>query len=168
MWSDILQGTWTGLLYAASLVLALVGIGGCILPYAGHFIILGSCMTYALAQGEPYPAWPVWVWLVLLAVFGTFVDNLTTALGAKRFGGGRAAFWFSLLGLVIGTVFFFPEGLILGPFAGAFVAEWLLARRSPKDAAKAGLGATLGMLSGAGCKILIAFIMMLTILLCCP
>lgn len=159
MQTDILNEAWQGLLYITAALLAILGLGGCILPYAGHFLILAGGVFYALAKGEPYPDWRMWALLALLAIIGTFIDNLTTALGAKKFGGGKAAFWFSLLGLILGTIFLFPIGIIAGPFAGAFLAEWLIARRSLRAAAKAGAGAMLGMLSGIGCKFIIAFAM---------
>lgn len=159
MWPELMHGTWNGVLYGLSLILALAGLVGCVLPYAGHFLILAGCATWVIATGAPYPPWWIWLILTLMAIFGTFVDNLTTAFGARKFGGGRWAFWFSLLGLIIGTLMFFPLGFILGPFAGAFLAEWLVVRRPVREAAQAGLGATLGLLSGVACKILIALMM---------
>lgn len=114
-------------------------------------------------KGEPYPAWWIWVLLSFLAIFGTIVDNITTAIGAKKYGGGQAAFWFSLVGLIIGSVAFFPLGMIAGPFLGAFLAEWLVRQQAPRKAALAGLGALLGLLSGVGCKIFITLVMVLVI-----
>ena len=40
----------------------------------------------------------------------------------KKFGGSRRAVWGSTLGLIVGC-FFGPWGIVLGPFAGAFIAE---------------------------------------------
>jgi len=165
MWADIISFSREGALYLVSFVLATIGLGGCVLPYAGHFAILGAGIAYAMAKGDPYPGWQLWASLTLLAIFGTFVDNIATAIGAKKFGGGRSAFWFCMLGLVIGSLAFFPLGVIIGPFTGAFLAEWLIAGSEPKAAAKAGLGAALGLLTGIGCKLLIAFIMIALIVM---
>lgn len=158
MWQDFLQWSSTGGLYAAAVLLFIAGYMGAILPYPGCFVTLLGCGVLVYAQGEPYPAWWFWLIQVALATFGTLADNITTALGARRFGGSKAAFWFSLLGLLVGA-FFFPLGLIVGPFVGAVAAEMLIARRDVKQAAYAGMGATLGLLVGVGCKLVVSTIM---------
>lgn len=165
MLTELLSFTGTGLLYLASFVLALVGVAGCLLPYPGHLVLLLACGVAAVAKGEPYPSWTLWVVLALLALLGTFVDNIATLLGAKKFGCSRAACWWGMGGLVIGSFFFFPFGMIIGPFLGAFAAEILLARRSLGDSTRSGVGALMGLLSGILCKFLLAGLMMLLFLL---
>ncbi len=125
-------------------------------------------MCYALAAGQPYPAWWIWLILVLLAVFGTLVDNITTAMGAKQFGGSKQAFWGSMLGLFIGALFAFPIGIIAGPFLGAFIAELVLVRKNAKDSAKSGFGAMLGLLAGALCKVIVTIIMLIITIISTP
>lgn len=147
-------------LYISAALLYMVGFLGAVLPYPGCFVALGGSVCYVLAVGHPYPAWWVWLILALLALFGTVVDNITTAMGAKRFGGSKQAFWASMLGLFIGAFFAFPIGIILGPFLGAFIAELVLVRKNAKDSAKSGFGAMLGLLAGVFCKVIITGIML--------
>lgn len=158
MWQDILQWSATGGLYFIAILLFALGFLGAVLPYPGNVVTLIGCIFLVVAMGEPYPEW--WFWLIqaLLATFGTLVDNLTTALGARKFGGSKSAFWFSMLGLFIG-VFFFPLGLLIGPFLGAFIAEMSIARRDMKQSARTGLGATMGLLAGVVCKLIVSGIM---------
>ncbi len=158
MWQDILQWSTIGGLYFMAILLFALGFLGAVLPYPGNFVTLVGCIFLAAAIGEPYPEWWFWLIEVLLAVFGTLVDNLTTAIGARKFGGSKSAFWFSMLGLFIG-VFFFPLGLLVGPFLGAFIAEIWLARRNMKQSARTGLGATMGLLAGVVCKLIVSGIM---------
>lgn len=158
MWQDILQWSSTGGLYAAAILLFALGYLGAVLPYPGNFVTLAGCICLVIAMGEPYPEWGFWLAQVVLATFGTLVDNLTTALGARKFGGSKYAFWFSMLGLIIG-VFFFPLGLIIGPFLGAFIAELCIERRNMQQSARTGLGAMLGLLAGVVCKLVISSIM---------
>ena len=152
-------------LYAAAVVLYIAGFAGAVLPYTGCFVALGGSVCYAIAAGEPYPSWWFWVIMLVLAVFGTLVDNLTTALGARKFGGSKQAFWGSMIGLFMGAFFVFPFGIIIGPFLGAFLAELHFQKKSARASAKSGLGATLGTLAGALAKMLIVGIMLILTLL---
>lgn len=160
MWQEIIHWSTTGGLYLAAILLIAAGYLGAVLPYPGCIITMLGCGVLAYAQGEPYPEWSFWGIQLALALFGTFVDNITTALGARKFGGSKAAFWCALLGLFIGA-FFFPFGLILGPFIGAFSAEIIFERKTMKHSARAGIGAMLGLLSGVICKLIISTIMII-------
>lgn len=163
MWQDFLNWCSAGGLYILAGILFLAGYVGAVLPYPGCFVTLLGCGCLVAAGDSEATAelgWGFWLVQILLATFGTFVDNITTALGAKALGGSRAAFWCSMLGLFIGA-FFFPFGLIICPYLAAFLAELIFARKNVKDAAKCGLGATLGVLSGAVCKIIVSTIMMI-------
>lgn len=155
----------SGALYAAAVVLYIAGFLGAVLPYPGCLVALGGSVCYTLAAGEPYPAWWVWMLLVLLTVFGTLADNITTALGARKFGGSRQAFWGSMIGLIVGAFFIFPFGIIIGPFAGAFIAEYKFQSKTARDSARSGLGATLGLLAGVLAKLIIMGIMITLTLL---
>ena len=148
------------LLYAAAILLFAVGIVGCVLPYPGHIVIVGACALWAAVAGAPYPSAALWVILGLLALFGSFADNIFALLGAKRFGCSRAAFWCSLVGVIVG-LFFFPLGLFLGPFLGAFLGELVFSKRSVEASARSGLGALLGTLAGMCVKFIIAGIMII-------
>lgn len=150
----------SGALYAAAVVLYIAGFLGAVLPYPGCLVALGGSVCYAMAAGEPYPAWWFWGIMALLAIFGTLVDNITTAMGARKFGGSKQAFWGSMIGLFLGAFFVFPFGIIIGPFAGAFVAELYFQKKNARDSAKSGLGATLGLLAGVFGKVIIMSIML--------
>ena len=156
---------FAAIMYVAAVVLFIAGYMGAVLPYPGCLMALGGSVCYAVAAGEPYPAWWFWVILLALAVFGTFVDNITTAMGARKFGGSKHAFWGSMIGLFAGAFFVFPFGIIIGPFLGAFIAELKFQKKNTKESAKSGLGATLGLLAGVLGKIIIVSIMLVLTLL---
>ena len=155
----------SGALYVAAGLLYIAGFVGAVLPYPGCFVALGGSVCYAVAAGDPYPSWWFWMIMLVLAVFGTLADNITTALGARKFGGSKQAFWGSMIGLFVGAFFVFPFGIIIGPFLGAFVAEWHFQKKNAKDSAKSGIGATLGTLAGALAKMLIVGLMLIFTLL---
>lgn len=155
-WDGFAASSGAALLWITSVILILVGIVGCIMPYPGHLFVLLGCIAAAFAKGEPYPEWWVWGLVTILGIMGFLVDNVATAMGARRFGSSKSAIVCSILGLLIGGVFLFPAGLFIGPFIGAFGAEFFLARKSAKQAARSGLGATLGVMAGFVGKLLFA------------
>ena len=69
------------------------------------------------------------------------------------------------MGTIVGA-FFFPIGIILGPFAGAFLGEFI-AKKDFVTALRSGIGAFLGFLAGTLLKvcfclyIMIVFVMAL-------
>lgn len=146
MWDTFCVCVWV-------LMLA-IGFVGCVLPYPGHAFILGGCVLFSSMLGQ-YPAWYVWVILALLAVAGFFADNVFALLGAKKFGGGKAAIWGTLIGVIIGALLVPPFGLIPGAFIGAFAGEIIVARKGIAESANAGLGAVLGYLAGVLAKFLL-------------
>ena len=156
---------FSAFMYVAAVALYIAGFLGAVLPYPGCLVALGGSVCYAVAAGDPYPSWWFWVILLALAVFGSLVDNITTAMGARKFGGSKHAFWGSMIGLFIGAFFVFPFGIIIGPFLGAFIAELKFQKKNTKESAKSGLGATLGLLAGVLGKIIVVSIMLVLTLL---
>lgn len=156
---------FSAFMYMTAVVLYIAGFLGAVLPYPGCLVALGGSVCYAIAAGEPYPSWWFWGILLALAVFGTLVDNITTAMGARKFGGSKQAFWGSMIGLCVGAFFVFPFGIIIGPFLGAFIAELHFQKKNARDSAKSGLGATLGLLAGVLGKIITVSIMLVLTLL---
>lgn len=140
----------------AGLVLALgvmgVGLVGCVLPaIPGPPLILAAAVGHRLwfgAQSVSNPALGVLAGLVAVALV---LDYLATVLGARRLGatwrGAAGAMFGMLLGLFIGL-----PGVVAGPFVGATLGEWL-GGRALREASRAGLGATLGLLAGAVGKV---------------
>lgn len=145
-------------IFAANVFIFILTLGflGCVLPYPGPFVILGGCAFYSYSI-EQYPAWYIWVILVILTCCGYIADSACSMLGAKKFGGGKAAVFGALIGLIIGA-FFFPFGLIIGAFTGAFIGELIVAGKNIGTSAGAGLGALLGYILGVIIKFIVALI----------
>ncbi|MFO7952089.1 MAG: DUF456 domain-containing protein [Bacillota bacterium] len=81
------------------------------------------------------------------------IDNLFSGMGSRYFGGSKAGFWGAAIGLSIG-LFFFPLGLLLGPFLGAVLAE-LIYRRQTAQAIRSGVGASLGFFGALPFKLVL-------------
>ena len=93
--------------------------------------------------------------ILALAVIG--VDYLTTAIGSRYFGGSKAAMWGAALGLLVGLLFF-PIGLLIGPFLGAAIADYIFRRRTDQ-AIRSGVGASLGFWSALPIKLVLKGVM---------
>ena len=125
-------------------VALLLGFIGCVVPVLpgpalGFAALLALLPTSAaLSPNELYLAGGSTVVAILL-------DYLLPALGAKKFKCSGWGTFGCFAGTIIG-LFFFPWGLLLGPFLGAAGGE-LIAGKNMADACRGGLGALLGFLA---------------------
>jgi hypothetical protein len=93
----------------------------------------------------------------------SILDYVIPMVGAKRFNCSKFGVW----GVAVGTIaglFFFPLGLVLGPFLGAFIVE-LIVKKSIADAALGGIGALLGFLASVLLRMLLCAGMLVYVIL---
>lgn len=93
-----------------------------------------------------------------IAIFIWIIDYFIPALGTKKFGGSRYGVIGTMLGLIIGIVFLGPFGIIIGPFAGAFIGEMIKDNKDSKKALKAAFGSFIGFLTSAFLKFIAAVV----------
>ena len=175
------------ILVVLAFLLLLAGLAGSVVP-----AIPGPPLGYAgllLLKWSGYGNFSllfllVWAGIVIAI---TVIDNILPAFMTKRFGGSRMAVAGSVIGLIAGTIFFAPAGLLIGPFLGALVGELLnnqlklnreekAAKLNAADAdsavsdvasnstgnagaLKAALGAFLAFIVGTGAKLIIGALM---------
>jgi hypothetical protein len=137
---------------SVSLGLMLLGLVGCVLPgLPGTPLVLLTAVGHRLYFGEASVGnWSLF-FLALLMGLAIGLDYLAGLLGAKRMG----ATWRGIVGAALGAVagiFLGPLGILTGPFVGATLFE-LIGGRAFQESARAGAGATLGMLLGAVGKV---------------
>ncbi len=142
------------------IAVAIVGLGlaGLILPgLPGAPLILAGLIIAAWSENFTYVGlWSIVV-LTLLALLTYGVDFWAAMFGAKKFGASRRAVIGALLGVVAGLFVGLP-GVIFAPFIGAAIGEFS-AQRSLPQAARAGIGATVGLVVGSALKLALAFTM---------
>lgn len=145
-------------LFALAALLVALGVAGLLLPgLPGAPLVFAGLVVAAWAEDFAYVGFG---WLALLGAIAALtyaVDFAATALGAKKFGASPRAVVGAVLGGLAG-LFFGPLGLLLGPFAGALVAEYSL-HRNWETAQRAGFGATLGLVLGGAAKIALVSVM---------
>lgn len=138
-------------------LLILFGLIGAFLP-----VIPGLPFSYAglivlQLLYSPFSTTFMVVWAIIVAVI-LFLDGVIPAWGTKKFGGTPWGVSGSVVGLILGILFFPPLGFILGPLAGAFLGEIIGGSRSDK-ALKSAFGSFIGFLAATGIKMIAAGIM---------
>jgi uncharacterized protein YqgC (DUF456 family) len=131
-----------------ALFIMLIGLAGSILPgLPSTPFILAAAVGHRLYFGSASASNLVLILLTVLTLFSLLLDYVASMIGAQKLG----ATWRGALGAVVGALiglFFTLPGIILGPFLGALIFE-MAGGREFDHAARAGVGAVLGLLAGA-------------------
>ena len=137
------------------------GIVGAIIP-----IIPGPALSFAgllimhISGFTDFSAASLWIWAIVCIAISV-MDFILPSIFTRKFGGSRAAGWGSLLGLLAGLFFFPPLGIIIGPFAGALIAELIQSNADWNKSLKAALGAFLAFIVGTGAKLVLGILMLI-------
>ena len=148
----------------------IIGIAGSILPglpgppvsWAG-LLILFLWGNGTNGAGDPMSAKFLLIWLAITIVV-CVVDYVVPAYFTRMTGGSKAAGRGAIIGLIVG-MFVPPVGIILGTLGGAFLAEFLVARKGGWDSARSALGALLGFFFGTGIKLIASGLMLYYIII---
>ncbi len=145
------------ILYAFSGLLITLGIIGSVLPVLPGPIIgyTGLVLLY-FTNAHPF-SFSFLVIFAVLTLVVTVIDYLVPIYGTKRFQGSKYGVWGSTIGVVLG-MFFLPLGVILGPFAGAYVGE-VVSGKKFDEALKPAFGSFVGFMAGMGMKLILTGVM---------
>ncbi|WP_420594637.1 DUF456 domain-containing protein [Deinococcus sp.] len=141
--------TWPFLVF---LLAWLIGMAGTFFPVIpATLIIFAGALIATLVDGfQVWPDLPFLITAGLIALLISLIDNVASAWGARKYGGSKQAIWGALVGGLVGI--FIPFGLLIGPLAGALIAELVFARKAPLPALRAAWGTLLGVLGGVAAK----------------
>ena len=146
-------------LYALAVLLVLGGLVGVVAPVLpGGPLIFAGILLVAWADGFARIGWAPLVLCAVLTVLMALADWVSAALGAKRVGASRWGIAGAFAGVIAGMFFGLP-GILLGPFVGAALFEYLRDRDLAR-AARVGGGTTLGFLLGTAVKYALAAAML--------
>ncbi|GBD88985.1 hypothetical protein BMS3Abin03_02929 [bacterium BMS3Abin03] len=125
------------ILIAIGLLIAFIGIIGCVIPAIPgpplNFLSL-VILELGIDTGYETEFYLSWAAITLLV---TVLDYALPIMGAKVYKASRFGIWGSVIGMIIGIIFFPPFGMIIGLFLGAVVGE-LLAGKKEWQALKVG------------------------------
>jgi uncharacterized protein len=145
------------LLLVLGIVLLVVGLAGCILPFLpGPPLCFAALLIQQFQSTPPYTTKFLVIWAIVTVVV-TGLDYVIPVYGTKRFGGTKYGMWGCAIGLIVG-IWMGPLGLIIGPFVGAFLAE-LIGNSNSNQALRAAWGSFLGFLIGTLLKLIVCFVM---------
>lgn len=142
-----------------AVIIALAGIIGCFLPVIpGPPLSWGALLLlYFFGNGEMSLKFLL-IWLGITIVV-TILDYTVPAHFTRLSGGSKAAGRGSLVGLLLGLIFFPPWGMIAGAFLGALLAEVFINRSSVADSVKPALGSFAGFFFGTFIKLVASVLM---------
>ena len=143
----------------------IIGIAGSILPgLPGPPVSwVGLMLLYFWGNGtdkagDPMSLTLLLVWLAITIVV-CIIDYVVPAYFTRVTGGSKVAGRGAIIGLIAG-MFIPPVGIILGTLAGAFLAEFLVSRKSGWQSTKSAVGALLGFIFGTGIKLIASGLML--------
>jgi len=139
-------------------ILIIAGTVGCILP-----IIPGPPLSYAgllllqFSSRHPFTSTFLIIYAAL-TVLVLILDYVIPIYGTKKLQGSKYGIWGSTIGMILGLIFLFPIGILIGPMIGAFSGE-IISGKPGKQAFKSALGSLIGFLAGASIKFVLCISM---------
>ena len=89
--------------------------------------------------------------MAAITIFVTVLDYIVPVAGARKYGASKLGVWGSVIGMIIGLVFFPPLGIFVGAFVGAVLGEFITGKKG-SEALRAGWGVFVGTMVGIGLK----------------
>lgn len=113
------------LLFAAIIVLMLVGLIGVIVPILpGIFLIWLGVFLYVWQTGFEVISLPLFLFLTLLVLVSGTSDMWLPYLGAQRKGAAKRSYLFATVGAIVGSFIVPIIGTIIGYVVGMFLGEY--------------------------------------------
>ena len=150
-----------------AVLFGIIGLLGCILPllpgpplsYVG-LVIMYLWANQPAADGSfEITGRFMLIWLAITVVV-TVLDYIVPVFFTKVTGGSKEAVKGSIVGTLIGMVFFPPLGIVVGAFLGAFLGEILLNNKNLSASLLSATGSLLGFIFGTGLKMAASGIML--------
>jgi uncharacterized protein YqgC (DUF456 family) len=140
------------------IILCTAAIAGSILPLLpGPPIAYVGLLLQQLRDDKPFTTKFLLIWAGIIIV-SLVLDYVIPIWGTKKFGGTKYGVWGCTLGF-LAAFWMGPWGVIIGPFAGAFLGE-MIAGQDSKKSFKAAVGSFVGFLLGSFLKLLVCFFML--------
>jgi uncharacterized protein YqgC (DUF456 family) len=125
------------LLIIIGLLVSIVGLIGCVIPaLPGPPLSFLALVILELAIEDAFTLDFYYLWGGITVVV-VILDYILPILGAKVYRASNYGIWGSIIGMIVGIIFFPPFGMILGLFVGAVVGE-VLAGKKEWEALKVG------------------------------
>jgi uncharacterized protein len=94
---------------------------------------------------------------IVLVVLANIVDYYLPIWWTKKYGGTKAGVTGSTVGMIVWLFIAPPFGMIIGPFAGAFIGEYMATEGRGDKALKSARGSFVGFLLTTGFKLVVGW-----------
>lgn len=146
-------------------IFAIVGILGAFFPIIPAVLFsYGSLLLFYFATDNKMSLMFLLVWAVVVAL-ASVIDSVLPPYITKRFGGSKKATWGSFWGVLIGSFFIPPFGMVIGSFTGALIGEYIEERRLDDKAFRVAMGSFLGFILGTGLKLMISIMILIALII---
>ncbi|MFW6149874.1 MAG: DUF456 domain-containing protein [Atribacterota bacterium] len=147
------------MLIIIGVILNIIGIIGVILPALPGIVLnyIALILLY-IAKGEAEFSLRILIVFGIITLLVTLLDYILPLLGARKYGASRIGILGSVIGMLVGIIFFPPFGIIFGLLIGAFLGE-LIAGKEQSQALRAGFATFLGSLTSMVVQLLLAIVM---------
>lgn len=153
------------LVWSAIIVLFIFSLIGVVIPFIPDTILLWlGFLIYKYSFPLTDLSFSFWFGMAILSILILISDYLTNAYFVRKNGGSNIAMIGAALGLLLGTIFLGPFGIILGPFTTVFLIA-ILERKDSRAAFKIGIATILAFFSSSVAKIILQLLMILWFLI---
>lgn len=146
-------------------VLAVTGILGAIYPIIPAAVVsYGSLVVFYFATNDKLSLTALIVWGIVVAVVSV-IDMVLPPLITKKAGGSKCSAKGSFIGILVGSLFLPPFGMLLGAFFGALIGEWSVNRRLDSKSFGIAMASFLAFIFGTGLKLIVSIMILITLIL---
>ncbi|MXV37413.1 DUF456 family protein [Flavobacteriaceae bacterium Ap0902] len=140
-----------------SLLCLVIGLLGSVLPaLPGSVLSWLGLVAFKYTSYATYD-WPTLIICAMIVIGVQLISYFLPGIGSKKMGGSKYSNWGATLGLLVGIIFA-PFGLIsiiIVPFIGAFLGEFLFVNRDINIAIKAAFGSFIGVMISNGLNLML-------------
>ena len=150
---------WDVIILILAILLQIAGLVGCFVP-----VLPGPLLNFAGLWILDYTRWADFslsfiLIFLFIALAAQIIDTVIPIWGTKKYGGSRWGIRGATIGLLIGFIFLPPFGILLGPFFGALIAEYLHSQ-DKQQALRSAWGSLMGFLAGTGLKLMVSLLIL--------
>ncbi|MGI6513499.1 MAG: DUF456 domain-containing protein [Syntrophomonadaceae bacterium] len=146
-----------------AIVVMVIGIAGSFLPVLpGIPIIFLAILVYGWYEGFNVISVHYIAIIGALALLSVLIDYIAGIWGAQKAGSSKVGMLGAGLGIIVG-IFFGPIGILVGPWVGALIGEYLFLRDLNRAITVAS-GSVIGIFAGIAFKVLLGTGMLISFL----
>jgi len=146
-----------------AVVVMLIGIAGSFLPFLpGIPVIFLAILGYGWYEGFKAISVHYIAIIGALTLLSVLIDYIAGVWGAQKAGSSKLGMLGAGLGILVG-IFFGPLGILIGPWVGALIGEYLFVKDLNR-AVSVATGSVIGIFAGIAFKALIGIGMLISFL----